>query len=79
VPDELWGEAIKAFVVTVRPAQLTAADVQSYCVKRLPNYKVPQHIEFLSSVPKLSNGKVDKETLRAAHAKPQVAEGGRRS
>ena len=69
VPDELWGEAIKAFVVTVRPDQLTAADIRNYCVKRLPNYKVPQHIEFLSSVPKLSNGKVDKETLRASHAK----------
>ena len=29
VPDELWGEAIRAFIVTVRPGQLTADDVQA--------------------------------------------------
>ena len=50
VPDELWGEAIRAFVVTVRPGQLTADDVQRHCLKRLPNYKVPQHVEFLPQV-----------------------------
>ncbi len=69
VPDELWGEAIRAFVVTVRPGQLTADDVQSHCLKRLPNYKVPQHVEFLPTLPKIGNGKVDKNvalTHRAA-------------
>ena len=30
--------------------------------KRLPNYKVPQHVEFLPTLPKLGNGKVDKES-----------------
>lgn len=65
IPDELWGEAIKSYIVTVRPDQITAADVQSHCVKRLPNYKIPQHVEFMSRLPKLSNGKVDKELLRS--------------
>ncbi|MEN6457543.1 MAG: AMP-binding protein [Thermoguttaceae bacterium] len=64
VPDDLWGEAIKAFVVTTRPGQLTAAEVQTHCQRRLPNYKVPQHIEFLGALPKTGNGKVDKGTLR---------------
>ena len=63
-PDELWGEAIRAFVVTVRPGQLTADDVQQHCLKRLPNYKVPQHVEFLPKLPKIANGKVDKVALR---------------
>jgi long-chain acyl-CoA synthetase len=65
VPDELFGEAIRAFVVTARPGQLSPADVQNYCVKRLPNYKVPQYVEFLPSLPKTGNGKVDKESLRS--------------
>jgi long-chain acyl-CoA synthetase len=66
VSDELFGEAIRAFVVTARPGQLTASDVQSHCVmKRLPNYKVPRFVEFLSALPKTSNGKVDKELLRS--------------
>ena len=72
VPDELWGEAIMAFVVTVRPGQLTDADVQSHCLKRLPNYKVPQHVTFLPTLPKTANNKVDKESLRR-----KAATGGR--
>lgn len=64
VPDELWGETIKAFIVTVRPEQLSADDVRNYCMKRLPNYKVPQFVEFLASLPKTTSGKVDKPALR---------------
>lgn len=66
VPDDVWGEAIKAFVVTVQPDQLTADDVRSYCLNRLPNYKVPQHVEFVSSLPKLGNGKLDRTSLKTA-------------
>ncbi len=64
VPDDLWGEAIKVFVVTIRPGQLTADAVRNHCMERLPNYKVPQHVEFLPSLPKTGNDKVDKESLR---------------
>ena len=64
VPDELWGEAIRAFVVAARPGQLAADRVRSHCLQRLPNYKMPQYVEFLPTLPKLGNGKVDKETLR---------------
>ena len=69
VPDELWGEAIRAFVVTVRPGQLTANDVRSHCQRRLPNYKIPQHVEFLPRLPKMANGKVDKQQLRCLTSK----------
>jgi long-chain acyl-CoA synthetase len=65
VPDELWGEAIRAFVVPVRPGQLAVNDVQGFCTKRLPNYKIPRDVEFLPTLPKLGNGKVDKESLRS--------------
>jgi acyl-CoA synthetase (AMP-forming)/AMP-acid ligase II len=68
VPDELWGEAVQTFVVTVRPGQLTEDDVRAYCLRRLPNYKIPKHVQFLPSLPKLSNGKIDKETLRSTSA-----------
>jgi long-chain acyl-CoA synthetase len=63
VPDKLWGEAIKAFVVTVHPGQLTAEEVRNRCMKKLPNYKVPQHVDFLPMLPKTTNGKVDKVLL----------------
>jgi long-chain acyl-CoA synthetase len=64
VADDLWGEALRAFVVTNRPGQLTADKVRSHCLKRLPNYKVPQHVAFLPHLPKLGNGKVDRATLK---------------
>lgn len=72
VPDELWGEAIRAFVVTVGSRQLTADDVRSHCLKRLPNYKVPQYVEFLPQMPKTGSGKVDRESLRS-YPLPNVA------
>jgi acyl-CoA synthetase (AMP-forming)/AMP-acid ligase II len=64
VPDEIWGEAIKAFLVAAKAGALTAGDVRNHCVKRLPNHKIPSQIEFLARLPKTSNGKVAKDELR---------------
>jgi acyl-CoA synthetase (AMP-forming)/AMP-acid ligase II len=64
VPDELWGEAIAAYLTTARPDEITAEDVRLHCLKRLPNFKVPQRVEFLPRLPKTANGKVAKEELR---------------
>jgi long-chain acyl-CoA synthetase len=64
VPDELWGEAIKAYLTAARPEQITAEDVRLHCIKQLPNFKVPEYIEFLPRLPKTVNGKVAKEELR---------------
>ena len=74
VPDEMWGEAIKAFVVTVSPGQLTRDDVRNHCLKRLPNYKIPEHVEFLSRLPKTGNGKVDKVALKGLRRPEQAAD-----
>jgi acyl-CoA synthetase (AMP-forming)/AMP-acid ligase II len=64
LPDEMWGEAIRAFVVATGPEKLAADEVRGHCLKRLPNYKVPQRIEFLPWLPKLGTGKVDREALK---------------
>ena len=57
VADEIWGEAVKAFVVTTTPGCLTADEVRSHCLERLPNYKVPQYVEFLPRLPKTATAK----------------------
>jgi len=64
VPHEIWGEAIKAYVVAARPGQLTAGEIRRHCMRQLPNYKVPEYVEFLPALPKTSNGKVAKEQLK---------------
>jgi acyl-CoA synthetase (AMP-forming)/AMP-acid ligase II len=66
VPDELWGEAIRAHVVPVRPGAVTAEAVRAHCLKRLPNHKIPQQVVVTGALPKTSSGKVDKVRLRSA-------------
>lgn len=63
VPDEILGEAIKAFVV-VRDVTLTAQHVREHLQKKLPSFKLPKHIEFTASLPKNQAGKILKAALR---------------
>jgi acyl-CoA synthetase (AMP-forming)/AMP-acid ligase II len=68
VPDDIWGEAVKAYLTTAKPGQLTVESVRSHCLRRLPNFKVPEYVEFLPRLPKTSNGKIAKDELRKMHA-----------
>ena len=64
VPHELWGEAVKAFITTASEGLLSADAVRQHCLKKLPNHKVPEFIEFLPRMPRTANGKIAKEELR---------------
>lgn len=57
VPDEIFGNAIKAIIV-VSDETLTEQKVIQYCRDRLEDFKVPHIIEFVSSLPKNANGKI---------------------
>ncbi|OGP83116.1 MAG: AMP-dependent synthetase [Deltaproteobacteria bacterium RBG_16_54_11] len=63
VPDPYQGQAVKAWVV-LRPGQkVTADELRAYCRRKLAAYKVPKHIEFRSSLPKSTIGKVLRRVL----------------
>jgi acyl-CoA synthetase (AMP-forming)/AMP-acid ligase II len=64
VPDEIWGEALKAFIVT-SGVDVSGEEVRLHCLRQLPNHKVPQYVEFLPCLPKTANGKIAREKLRA--------------
>lgn len=64
VPDERWGEAVKAIVVLRPDAEATEEELIDFCKKKLPSYKKPQSIDFLTSLPRASAGKVAKQKLR---------------
>jgi len=64
VPDEILGQAIKAFVVCRDEHQLTEKDVIRHCTQHLENFMVPSHVEFRDSLPKTSSGKIRAATLR---------------
>jgi len=64
VPDELLGQAIKAFVVLRDGESCDAAELIAFCAARLPRYMVPKDVEFLPELPRTSSGKVDYPALR---------------
>ncbi len=73
-PDEILGEAVKAFVV---PASGQGAALQdelsSFCKRRFPPHLRPKHIAIVASLPKNSAGKILKAGLRAATAARSAA------
>ena len=63
-PDERWGEAVTALVVTDGTA-MTADDLISYCRASLAGYKCPKRVEFRDALPRTATGKLQKFKLRA--------------
>ncbi|MGR6856277.1 class I adenylate-forming enzyme family protein [Bacillus halotolerans] len=63
IPDQLYGEKPKAFIVTNSTQEITEADVIAFCKERLSAYKIPE-IEFVKELPKNNLGKVKKDVLR---------------
>ena len=64
VPDDYWGEAVKAFVVARAGAALDADAVLSHCTPRLAGYKLPKTVSFIDALPRNAAGKVLKRDLR---------------
>jgi long-chain acyl-CoA synthetase len=64
VPDELLGQAIKAFVVCGNSHDLTEKDVLRHCAQHLEDFLVPHYVEFRNSLPMTTSGKVKKSALR---------------
>jgi len=67
VPDEYWGETIKAVVVLAEGQSTSAAAVVARCRERLAGYKRPRYVEFLSSeaMPRSTTGKLLRHELAA--------------
>lgn len=69
VPDDHWGEAVKA-VVALKPGESTTAETLiAFCKENLASFKKPKTIEFLDTLPKSPTGKILKRVLRDAYWK----------
>jgi long-chain acyl-CoA synthetase len=67
VPDEYWGEAVKAFVVLVPGKSVTMDDLIYHCRTVIAGYKCPRFLDFVEDLPKSGAGKVLKRELRDRH------------
>jgi acyl-CoA synthetase (AMP-forming)/AMP-acid ligase II len=64
IPDERWGEAVKAIVLPAPGAKLSADDVIAFCRARLAHYQCPTSVDFVEELPRGATGKVLKRALR---------------
>jgi long-chain acyl-CoA synthetase len=64
IPDKVYGEEIKAFVVLKPEKQATAEEIIEFCKKHLPTSKRPKKIQFISALPKNLMGKLLRAELR---------------
>jgi long-chain acyl-CoA synthetase len=67
IPDEVFGEALCAYVEPQPEANLDAEQVRRFLACRLAHYKVPKTIEFHRNLPREDSGKIFKRKLRAPY------------
>lgn len=64
VPDERWGEAVKAIVVPSGGTDVSAELLIAFARERLAGYKLPKSVDFAESLPRNPSGKLLKRQLR---------------
>lgn len=64
VPDEKWGESIKAMVSLREGRKATEEEIINFCKQYLASFKKPKSVEFIDAIPKNAYGKVLKRELR---------------
>ncbi len=65
VPDEIFGQAVKAVIQVKEGHALTERDVLLHCSRHIERFMIPTVIEFRRVLPKNENGKIDKRKLGA--------------
>lgn len=69
VPDEKWGEAVKACVVCKSGKTLDEAEVIDHARKQLAAYKLPKSVDVIAQMPRNASGKILRRELRAPYWK----------
>jgi len=64
VPDDRWGEAVKAIVVMKPGKSATAADIISFTRDRIAGFKTPKTVDFIEALPRNPSGKILRRQLR---------------
>lgn len=64
VPDERWGELVRAFVVKRPGLDATPRELLAFARRDLADFKVPKVIEFVDTLPRTPSGKLKKSELR---------------
>jgi long-chain acyl-CoA synthetase len=64
IPDEILGQAVKAYIVLEKGSQLTENDILRYCSQHLEDFMVPKCVEIMQTLPKTMTEKINKKMLQ---------------
>ncbi|MBM4332040.1 MAG: long-chain fatty acid--CoA ligase [Deltaproteobacteria bacterium] len=64
IPDKVYGEEVKAFVVLKKEGAATCEEIMNFCRDKLPKYKRPKMVQIMDSLPKSAVGKILRRELR---------------
>jgi acyl-CoA synthetase (AMP-forming)/AMP-acid ligase II len=64
VPDEQWGESVKAVVQLRGNAHASGEELIAFCAERLAGYKKPRSVDFVEELPRDAAGKLLKRQVR---------------
>jgi acyl-CoA synthetase (AMP-forming)/AMP-acid ligase II len=64
VPDDTWGESVKAIVVLKDGQQASADEILAFARSRIAGYKTPRSVDFIEALPRNPSGKILKRELR---------------
>lgn len=67
VPDERWGEAVKAVVVKKPGVEISPAELINWARERIAGYKLPKSVDFIDALPRNPTGKILKRELRKTY------------
>jgi acyl-CoA synthetase (AMP-forming)/AMP-acid ligase II len=67
VPDEKWGEVVKAFIVPVPGATPSTPEIIAWAGARIARFKLPKVVEWVAALPRSHTGKLLRRELRDAH------------
>lgn len=67
VPDEQWGEAVKAIIVLKPGASENPDSIIAWARERVANYKAPKSVDFIAAIPRNASGKILRRELRVPY------------
>jgi acyl-CoA synthetase (AMP-forming)/AMP-acid ligase II len=67
VPDDKWGESVKAVCVPKPGAEVDVDSVMSWARERIAGFKVPKSVDVISALPRNASGKILRKDLRAPY------------
>ena len=67
VPDDTWGESVKAVVSLNEGASATEEELIAYCREQLAHFKCPKTVDITGPLPRNPTGKILKKNLRAPY------------